>query len=148
MLGNILNMMGVTYDPSRRGVNEIQYEFEDDLKFLESFNGKNVLITGASGDVGSEVWKYLLGYPRIKPGIVTLFTGPNSLLSEAEVYTHDQMKPPPLRSAKINLMPVDMEQPEQIADRTIKAIKGMSGKVDHIFFCHGIVNFMGGLDKD
>jgi NAD(P)-dependent dehydrogenase (short-subunit alcohol dehydrogenase family) len=41
----------------------------------------------------------------------------------------------------------NMENPEEIADITLKIIKLLSGKIDHIFFCHGIINFMGGLDS-
>jgi NAD(P)-dependent dehydrogenase (short-subunit alcohol dehydrogenase family) len=35
---------------------------------------------------------------------------------------------------------------EDTAERTKDVIKRMSGEVDHIFFCHGVINFMGGLD--
>lgn len=64
-------------------------EFEDDFKFLESFNGKNIIVTGANGDIGSTLWKLLISHPKIKLNNLTLFKGPNGLLTDNEVRTLD-----------------------------------------------------------
>jgi len=44
------------------------------------------------------------------------------------------------------MVTVDMENPEDVAVNTVNSLKMMNGKLDHIFFCHGIINYMGGID--
>jgi NAD(P)-dependent dehydrogenase (short-subunit alcohol dehydrogenase family) len=122
-------------------------EFEDDYKFLESYHEKNIIVTGASGDIGGTLWKLLVFYPNIKINNLILIKGSNQMTSEEEIQRNNLTKPQHLQINLIKIVSCDMENPEEIADTTIKVIKALSGKIDHIFFCHGIINFAGGLDS-
>ena len=138
-------MIGVTADPTLNKATPHVEEFEDDYKFLESFHEKNIIVTGASGDIGGAVWKLLVFYPNIKINSLILLKGSNQMASEEEILSSNKSKPAHLQINLIKVVTCDLENPEEIADKTIKIIKAMSGKIDHIFFCHGIINFMGGL---
>ena len=52
--------------------------FDDDLKFIESFNGKNILVTGANGSIGSTLCRMLIGHPKIKINNISMIEGPKS----------------------------------------------------------------------
>lgn len=34
----------------------------------------------------------------------------------------------------------------QVTKKTTDTLKEMGGKIHHIFFCHGVINFFGGID--
>lgn len=57
-----------------------QKQYTDDLKFCQSFNGKNVLVTGATGAIGSRVLHALWHHSR--PSNVGLFIRDQNLLPE------------------------------------------------------------------
>lgn len=81
ILGNFLKMIGVTQDQSLNFTSLNQEEFEDDYKFLESYNGKNIIVTGANGDIGGTLWKLLMFYPTIKIKSLILLKGNNPMSS-------------------------------------------------------------------
>lgn len=41
---------------------------------------------------------------------------------------------------------LDLLNPAQITKKTLDMLKEMGGKIDHILFCHGVINFFGGID--
>ena len=48
-----------------------QVQYSDDLSFCQSFSGLNILVTGATGTIGSAVVEHILRYSR--PANLSLF---------------------------------------------------------------------------
>lgn len=67
MFGNIANLLGVNLPNQKakpviyKGGTQIQTKpYSDDYKYVESFDGKHIIITGATGTVGSKILELLL----------------------------------------------------------------------------------------
>ena len=41
---------------------------------------------------------------------------------------------------------VDFVDPVKITQKVHQMLRNLDGRVDAIFFCHGVINFMGGVD--
>lgn len=53
---------------------------------------------------------------------------------------------PRKREKRIYSYEVDFVDPVKITQKVHTMLRNLDGKVDCIFFCHGLINFMGGVD--
>lgn len=104
----------------------------------------NIAITGASGTIGSRLVNELLG--SCQPKKVALFCRDEERLAPelkemARVPASDPGK-------QVYSYEVDFVDALKVTNKTHAMLRSMEGRIDAIFFCHGVINFMGGIDGD
>ena len=95
------------------------------------------MITGATGNVGSEVLYYIL---QSKFASLTIFCRNEEDLDQ----TARKMAQDP--RSRIGIYEVDFKDPYKVTSKVKEALTFMQGNLEHIFFCHGVINYMGGID--
>lgn len=115
---------------------------KDDYRFCKNFNGMNIAITGATGTIGSMLIDELL--KSCQPKKIALFCRdeeklPGELLERAHLPANDPQK-------QIYAYEVDFVDALKITNKTHAMLRNFEGRLDAIFFCHGVINFMGGVD--
>lgn len=116
--------------------------YKDDYRFCRNFDGMNIAITGATGTIGSMVVQELLR--SCQPRKVGLFCRdeeklPPELLERARVPPADPQK-------QVYTYEVDFVDALKVTNKTHAMLRNFEGRLDAIFFCHGVINFMGGVD--
>lgn len=72
-----------------------QKQFQDDHRYCETYNGKNILITGCTGNIGCNLFDTLI--TRSTPNKIAIFTRdierlPEQLKFECDKLSHDPQK--------------------------------------------------------
>lgn len=116
--------------------------YSDDFRFCKNFDDLNIAITGATGTIGSMVLQTLMGNSR--PKKLALFCRdeeklPSDILELCRVSSTDPSK-------FVYSYEVDFVDALKITNKTHAMLRGFEGKLDVIIFCHGVINFMGGVD--
>jgi len=119
-------------------MNEI---YSDDFSFCRNFDGLNILITGATGTIGSMVLDTIL--KNSQPANVSLFVRDDGSLP---TQIQSMCKAPMGMGKRLHSYECDFVDPVKITAKVHQMLRGMNGKIDVIFFCHGLINFMGGID--
>lgn len=90
------------------------------------FKGKNILITGATGGIGSLVTQTLL---QLGANIIILGRNQSKIMSKFSKYS---------KSEKFGYELLDFEKPEMIKETVVKVMKRLEGRLDIVIICHGI----------
>lgn len=115
----------------------------DDFEFGHDYLGMNIVVTGATGTIGSKlVEQFVENFP---PGQIKLAlfckeddTLPTRIQSLCAV-------PPQSPEKWLYSYECDFLNPLRTTTRIQQMLKDMNGVVDAIFFCHGALNFLGGI---
>lgn len=91
----------------------------------QSFNGKHILVTGASGSIGSVVVKNLLSSGA---KVIGLVHNPRNL----NPYLNDYMK-----NGQFDYIALDLESGPKITEKFKEAMVLLGGKLDCLICCHG-----------
>jgi len=116
--------------------------FNDDFSFCRNFNGLNIAVTGCTGNIGSIVVDSLL--KNSQPNKVALFCRDDQNLPTQV----QQMIRVPATSPdkRVYSYEVDFIDAPKIANKCHQMMRNLDGRIDVILFCHGLINFMGGID--
>ena len=133
LLGGIAKALEV---PPQQSVEEVYQEEEEfleryhpQLKYLAKFENKNIIVTGASGAVGTAVTKKLLKQNCKK---IVLFVRDLDNLDEK---VFDAMK-----EGRVKVEVVEFREPVRIETKFSHAIsQHFKGELDHVIMCHGVV---------
>jgi short-subunit dehydrogenase len=117
--------------------------YADDFDFARDYMGMNIVITGATGTIGSRlvdqfVQNFLPGQVKLALFCKEDDTLPTRVQSQCAVPIHDPNK-------WIYSYEVDFLNPVRTTTRIQQMMKEMNGVIDCIFFCHGCLNFLGGI---
>lgn len=116
--------------------------FSDDFSFCNSYNGMNVCITGATGTIGSMVTDALLR--NSMPNKVALFCRDDqNLPTQIQSFCRVPNSAP---DKKVYSFEVDFKDQLKITRKIHEMLRFFDGRVDCVIFCHGLINFMGGVD--
>ena len=108
---------------------EFLEKYHPSLKYLSKFEDKSVLVTGATGAVGSAVAKKLI---KQNCRMIVLFVRDLDNLDEKIKAAMDE--------GRVKLEQIDLREPQRIEQKFSHAIKTyFKGEVDHIIMCHGVV---------
>ena len=80
-----------------------------------------------------------------QPNSVALFVRDIENLSP-QVQTLVRMQGSPQEPKRVYAYEVDFHEPLKITSKTHQMLRNLNGRVDHIFFCHGVIHFMAGID--
>ena len=110
---------------------EFLERYHPSLKYLEKFKDKCVLVTGATGAVGSSVAKKLL---KSQCKMIVLFVRDKDNVDDKIMAAVEE------EDSRVKLVQIDMREPQRIEQKFSTAIKTyFEGELDHIIMCHGIV---------
>ena len=131
---------------------------------MESYKGKNVIVTGASGDIGSKVAKklYRAGVRKLVLFVrATNPTGEKHLNNDHIAPIHLNWEDSNFSTTQVFYKNVDfrfshkmsedinfpnyarqgqLKEETQLEAQFKSAMKDLEGKLDHVFICHGIVS--------
>lgn len=103
------------------------------MKFLESFAGKNVLVTGATGAIGSNVCGTLI---KAGVGKLVMFIKDRARLDPRI----DSACKSTYGVSNYHVDVVDLREPLRIEQKFTNAIKQhFEGKIDALILCHGTI---------
>lgn len=51
-----------------------------------------------------------------------------------------------MAGSRVHIYEIDFLDAYKITSKVKEALRLCEGKIDHIFFCHGVINYMGGID--
>ena len=110
---------------------EFLERYHPSLKYLEKFKDKSVLVTGATGAVGSAVAKKLL---KCQCKMIVLFVRDKDNVDEKIMAAVEE------EDSRVKLIQIDLREPQRIEQKFGTAIKNyFLGELDHLIMCHGIV---------
>lgn len=113
------------------------------MNFCRNYNGLNILITGATGTIGQAVVDTLL--KNSQPNKVGLFCRDDGNLP-TQIQRLCKVPATDKQNKRIYSYECDFVDPIKITTKLHQALRNMEGQLDAIFFCHGVINFMGGVD--
>ena len=116
--------------------------YSDDFRFCKNFDDLNIAITGATGTIGSIVLQTII--EKSRPKKLALFCRdeeklPSDILELCRVSSTDPSK-------FVYSYEVDFVDALKITNKTHAMLRHLEGSLDVIIFCHGVINFMGGVD--
>ena len=97
----------------------------NEIKFKYNFTGKNIILTGATGTIGSEVLKQLLEYGAHVIGFIRNKENIPENLNEF------------IESGMLSFLTIDFNEVNKIKEIFQEAMMNFGGKIDVLIFCHG-----------
>ena len=108
---------------------EFLERFHPQLKYLNKFEDKSVMVTGATGAVGSAVARKLL---KQNCKMIVLFVRDMDNLDDKVRAAMDE--------GRVKIEVIDLREPQRIESKFSHAIKThFKGELDHVIMCHGVV---------
>ena len=143
IFGKKKNPTASTMGKAAGGPLKLTYQpYKDDYRFCKNFDGMNIAITGSTGTIGSMVVEEI--FNSCIPKKIGLFCRdeeklPMHLLEKARLPTNDPLK-------QVYSYEVDFIDALKITNKVHAMMRNFEGRLDAIIFCHGVINFMGGVD--
>ena len=107
------------------------------------------MITGSTGNVGCNLFDLL--HTKSYPSKIAIFIRDYDKLSEKLRIECEKLPTDPKKRYFAYRVDFDFEDPkdsQSISMACEDMLKDFGGRLHHIFFCHGVINYMGGLEAN